>query len=67
MLLIENVITDSPESAFGKILDIEMLTSPGGKERTAREYAALFEAAGLRLTRVVPTKSAFSVVEAVKG
>ncbi len=67
VLLIENVITDSPESAFGKILDIEMLTSPGGKERTAEEYAALFEAAGLRLKRVVPTKSAFSVVEAVKA
>ncbi len=67
VLLIENVITDSPESSFGKILDLEMLTSPGGKERTAEEYRALFEAAGLRLTRVVPTRSAFSVVEAVKA
>jgi ubiquinone/menaquinone biosynthesis C-methylase UbiE len=67
VLLVENVITEGPESNFGKILDLEMLTSPGGKERTTEEYRALFEAAGLRLARVVPTKSAFSVVEAVRA
>lgn len=46
-------------------MDIEMLVSPGGKERTAAEYEALFAQAGLRLTRIIPTKSAYSVIEAV--
>jgi hypothetical protein len=66
VLLIESVITRGAESNFGKILDIEMLASPGGKERTAEEYRELFARAGLRLTRIVPTKSSYSVIEAVK-
>ena len=37
----------------------------GGRERTASEYASLLSRAGFRLTQVVPTKSAASIVEAV--
>jgi hypothetical protein len=40
---------------------------PGGKERTEAEFAALFKSAGFTLTRVVPTKSPLSVVEARLG
>jgi hypothetical protein len=41
-----------------------MLVGPGGQERTEEEYKALLGKAGLRLTRVVPTESTVSVVEA---
>jgi hypothetical protein len=41
-----------------------MLVLPGGRERTEQEYAALFAAAGLRLTRVVDTTTRASVIEA---
>ena len=37
---------------------------PGGEERTAAQYAALLDKAGFRLTRVVPTASLVSIVEA---
>jgi hypothetical protein len=49
------------EAAFS---DINMLVAPGGQERTAEEYASLFEAAGLRLTRSVDTDTRFSIMEA---
>jgi hypothetical protein len=49
----------------GKILDMVMLVLPGGQERTEAEYAALLAKAGFRLSRVVPTASDASVVEAV--
>ena len=65
VLVIESVIADGNGHDFGKLLDIEMLVSPGGKERTAAEYEDLFKGAGLRLTRIVPTKSPYSVIEAV--
>ncbi len=65
VLLVEAVIADGNNQDFGKLLDLEMLVSPGGKERTADEYKELFERAGLRLTRIVPTKSPYSVIEAV--
>ena len=48
----------------GKLLDMVMLTIPGGRERTAREYAQLLERAGFRVERVVPTASPVSIVEA---
>jgi len=65
VLLVEAVITAGNTPDFGKLLDIEMLVSPGGKERTAEEYRELFAKAGLRLTQIVPTKSPYSVIEAV--
>ena len=42
-----------------------MLVLPGGQERTEAEYGLLLSKAGFHLTRVVPTNSAVSVVEAV--
>jgi hypothetical protein len=67
VLLIEAVVREGNEPDFAKILDIEMLVSPGGKERTAAEYAELFRESGLKLSRVIPTRSPYSVIEAVKA
>jgi hypothetical protein len=65
VLLVEAVITEGNERDFGKLLDLEMLVSPGGKERTAAEYKALLADAGLRMTGIIPTRSPYSVIEAV--
>lgn len=67
LLLVEMVIPEGNEPHPGKILDLEMLTSPGGIERTKDEYADLFDRSGFRLNRIVPTRSPFSVIEAVKS
>jgi hypothetical protein len=67
VLLAEMVIPESNEPHPGKMLDLEMLTSPGGLERTADEYVRLFEQSGFRLNRIVPTKSPFSIIEGVKA
>jgi hypothetical protein len=48
----------------GEMHDIIMLALTRGRERTEPEYRALLDNAGFRLTRVVPTESAVSVVEA---
>lgn len=51
---------------MGKIIDIEMLVMPGGRERTRteEEFGKLFASAGFELTRVVAKTSPLSVVEA---
>ncbi len=64
VILLEAVIPAGNEPSFGKVLDIEMLVMPGGKERTAEEFRQLFTAAGFELTRIVATKSPLSVIEA---
>ena len=66
VLIVEVVVPEGNEPHYSKLLDLEMLVSPGGVERTAREYSELLAAAGLRLTRIVPTKSPFSIVEGVR-
>jgi hypothetical protein len=65
LLLIEMVLPRGDAPHPGKLLDITMLVMTDGQERTEAEYATLLIRAGFRLTRVVPTKSAASIVEAV--
>jgi hypothetical protein len=65
LLIVEFVLPSDNSPHPGKILDMVMLTVAGGEERTEEEYGALLAKAGLRMTRVVPTASAASIVEAV--
>jgi hypothetical protein len=67
VILIEAVLQPGNQPDLGKMIDLEMLMMPGGKERTEAEFAALFKSAGFTLTRVVPTKSPLLVVEARLG
>jgi len=64
VLLIEMVLPPGDTPHPGKLLDMMMLVGPGGQERTEQEYGTLLSKAGLRLTRVVPTESPVSIVEA---
>ena len=64
VILIEAVIPSGNEPGMGKVLDLEMLVMPGGRERTDQEFRALFDRAGYNLTHIVPTKSPLSVIEA---
>jgi hypothetical protein len=51
-----------------RFIDMEMMVSFGGKERTANEFATLLQQAGLRLEQVhVVEGSFFSIVEGSKG
>jgi hypothetical protein len=65
LLIVEMVLPSGNSPHPGKMLDMMMLVGPGGQERTEPEYRALLGKAGLRLTRLVPTESAVSIVEAV--
>ena len=64
LLLVEQVVPAGNDFHPSKFLDLIMLTITGGRERTEEEYADLLAKAGFELTRVVPTPSAVSVVEA---
>jgi hypothetical protein len=65
LLVIEMVIPPGNTPAFGKLLDMNMLVLPGGQERTEAEYRALYQSAGFRLSRIVPTTMDVSIVEGV--
>jgi SAM-dependent methyltransferase len=65
VLLAEMVIPPGNDPHVGKLLDLEMLIMAGGRERTEAEFRDLLAAAGLRLTRLVPTASPTCVIEGV--
>ena len=64
VILLESVLQPGNTPDFGKLINLEMLLFPGGRERTEAEWASLFRRAGFELSRIVPTQSPLSVVEA---
>jgi hypothetical protein len=66
VLLAEIVLPDGPAPSMGKLADLEMLVmTAGGRQRTEVEHRELLARAGLRLTRIIPSTSMVSLVEAV--
>lgn len=63
LLAIDRVIGSPNERPVGKFTDIAMLMQHGARERTEDEFAALYAAAGLELTRIVPATHDFCVIE----
>lgn len=66
VLIVEHVVPAGNAPDASKLMDLEMLVSPGRVERNETEYSEISAAAGLRLNRIVPTRSPLSIVEAVK-
>jgi hypothetical protein len=64
VLLVELVIPDHDRDFPGKWADLEMLLNLGARERTAAEYRSLLSQSGFEMTRLVPTASPLSLVEA---
>ena len=64
LLIVEMVLPEGDTPHPGKMLDMMMLVGPGGQERTPSEYSSLLSKADFEMTRVVPTNSDVSIVEA---
>lgn len=65
LLIVEFVLPEDETPHFRKLADMVMLAMPGGEDRTASEYESLLAKADFRMTRVIPTESSVSIVEAV--
>jgi len=62
LMVVESVITETPEFDMGKWMDLNMMVMATGRERTAAEFRDLFERAGFALEQIVPTPSPLSIV-----
>ena len=65
VLVFDCVIPQGNDPHGGKVIDILMMSALPGFERTEREFAKLFERAGLKLTRVIQAPALLSITEAV--
>ncbi|HJQ55823.1 MAG TPA: methyltransferase [Vineibacter sp.] len=70
LLLVEGVypprITASDDGLAAAANDVNMLVCTGGRQRSEHEFRDLYDAAGFRLTRIVPTPARVAVIEGVK-
>jgi SAM-dependent methyltransferase len=64
VLVIDAVIPRDNSPHPGKLLDVLMMASLPGRERTEDEFRQMLAAAELRLERVIPTPATLSIVEA---
>jgi hypothetical protein len=55
VMVVDTVLPETDASAFGALLDLNMLMMPGGRAQTERERRQLFDAAGFEITRMTPT------------
>jgi hypothetical protein len=65
LLIIEAIVSEAPGPDFSKVLDVIMLAVTGGRERTPSEYEGLLSRAGFKLERIIPTRSQYSIIEAL--
>jgi len=65
VLVAEMIVPTGNDRHPIKVMDVNMLVVTGGLERTQEQYAELLARAGLLLTRVVPTQSPLSILEAI--
>jgi hypothetical protein len=65
ILVCDCVIPPGNDPHGGKVLDVLMMSALPGFERTEKEFAALFQKAGLKLNRVIHTPALLSISEAV--
>jgi hypothetical protein len=62
LMVVESVITETPEFDMGKWMDLNMMAMTTGRERTAAEFRELFGRAGFALDQIVSTPSPLSIV-----
>jgi hypothetical protein len=60
------IIDQSAESRGAAANDVNMLVSTGGRQRSEAEFRSLYDAAGFKLTKIVPTAARVSVIEGVR-
>lgn len=65
LLVIDGVVGPPNEDPLTKFLDLMMLVSAGGRERTEVEWRSLLDTAGFRVDAVVPAGPGRSVLDAV--
>jgi hypothetical protein len=63
VIVVEDIAPDDDVDRRSQTLDVVMLAVTGGRERSARQHAGLFRAAGIRMTRVVATAGPMRIVE----
>ncbi len=66
LLIVEMIVPPGNQPSIAKLLDLEMLVTTGGCERTENEYKTLLKTSGFKLARIITTKESISIIECIR-
>jgi hypothetical protein len=66
LIILEMVITQGNQPSMAKLLDLEMLVTTGGRERTENEFKTLLKASGFNFSVNMPTPAGVCVIEGIR-
>jgi hypothetical protein len=66
LLIVEMVVPSGNQPSIAKLLDLEMLVTTGGCERTEKEFEILLKTSGFKLSRTIDTKESISIIEGIR-
>ena len=66
LLVVEMLIPPGNQPSIAKLLDLEMLVTTGGRERTEKEFKSLLESSGFKLSRTIATQESICVIEGIR-
>ena len=66
LLVVEMVVPPGNLPSIAKLLDLEMLVTTGGRERTEKEFKTLLESSGFKLSRTIATKESICIIEGLR-
>jgi hypothetical protein len=65
LIILDSIVKNDNSPDFCKWLDLEMLTMPGGRERTEEEFRILLQDCEFKLTGTIPLQGMVGIIEAV--
>ncbi len=66
LLIIEMVVPIGNDPSIVKLLDLEMMVTTGGRERTENEFKELFTKAGFKFSKNIHTKVGVDILECIR-
>jgi hypothetical protein len=66
LLIVEMVIPPGNQPSIAKLLDLEMLVTTGGRERTENEFKELLDKSGFRFSKNIQTSAGVNIIESVR-
>ncbi len=63
LLIVERVIASDKPTLEAAMVDMRMMVMTGGRARTQEEFQSLLRGAGFELTKVIPTRSPYQIIE----
>ncbi len=63
LLIVDLIMSPHGSPSPTNMFDVQMMVMSGGLHRTEEEHAALFEKAGFKVSRILATRSQYSIIE----